>query len=109
MQRLVLLSPIALAVVFAWMFGTSFPLTDEWTFTNAVMVLGDLQSTRIEWLHDVWDHSVLVFNGHQVAVAFAIYWLIASAVHFNSAVLVGVTFVGLTAQLIVFYRRLSHS
>ncbi len=104
-----LLAPPLLAIIFVWLYGSRLPLTDEWTFTNAVIQISELQSHGISYLRDLKECAVWVFNGHPVAVSFAVYLGLAEAVHFNSAAFLSITLTGLAAQLTAIYLRMARS
>lgn len=95
---------VGVSALFVARYATEMPLTDEWAFLRSVMELEDVDRSAPGWPARFLDASTLRFNGHVVALPFAIYRGIAPAVDFDQRWFVALTLATFLLQLVI-YRR----
>jgi hypothetical protein len=108
-KRLLLLLPVAAALIFVWRFATPLPLTDEWQYVRAVMQLEDTRIFSGAGLSEVLRLYPTRLGGHWVVVPFLVYWPLSLWAHFDQRAFIGVTLLTFALEAYLFRRRLVRS
>lgn len=101
-RDLLLLLPLAGALVFVAVFARALPLTDEWFYTRALRRLHDVDWTSLAGWAQAWRVYPAKLFDHHVPVPFVLYGPLMEATGYDSRWAIGLTVAAFAGQVWIY-------